>query len=319
MRTFRILILFCALCSVLGVRSETLAETQTESHGHYFPTGGRKIAISVPKGEEELGGRLAQFFTRCGAQVEMGFFAQLIYPTVSLRQRDTDGEGYSIRVRPGSIRVVYSSPIFAARAVDDLEGLFAEPYAQRMIRGVDVVSYDAKRRTADVSGVAVKEGGVVDCAVRYHSSASIAAALKRQAVAGSRAAVVLIASPEAMRLNLECMRVFNPNSPIVPRAECYNNQSAGEIVRAGEQAGVRVTFGVDLLSENPKFRFWSGHELNSVEGMRLVRAVIEEMASQWGVRRLYIGPKTGAYASDARYRDFLNQIAARSNVELVVR
>lgn len=296
-----------------------LSEERTEPHGQYFATGGRKIAINVPKGEEELGGRLAEFFARCGAQVEMGFFAQLIYPTVSLKQKEGADEGYTIRVRRGSIRVVYSSPIFASKAVDALEGLFAEPYAQRMIRGVDIVSVVSGKRVADPSGITVREGGVVDCAVRFHSSAAIQSAIKRQTATGNRGVVVLLGSPEAMRLNLECFRVFNPNTNIVPRNECYTQQMASEVVRSSEQLGARVTFGVDLLGENPKFRFWSGHELSSVEGMRIVRAMVEELAGQWGVRRLYIGSKTGAYASDTRYREFLDQIAARNNVELVVR
>lgn len=311
--------LLVCVCAQSVARAEFLAEERTEPHGQYFSTGGRKIAISVPKGEEELGGRLAEFFTRSGAQVEQGFFASLIYPTVSIKQKNSAEEGYSIRVRRGSIRVLYSSPIFAAKAVDALEGLFAEPYAQRMIRGVDIVSMVAGRRVADVSGVAVREGGVVDCAVRFHSVASIQSAIKRQSATGKSGVVVLLASPEAMRLHLECFRLFNPTAPIVPRAECYTQPIASEIVRGGEQVGVRVTFGVDLLGENPKFRFWSGHELSSVEGMRLVRAMIEELAGQWGVRRLYIGTKEGAYASDKRYREFLTQIAARNNVELVVR
>lgn len=306
-------------CALLLFASNSMAGERVDRHDRYFPTGGRKIVIATAKEQSQYNEELSNFFTSCGAQVETGFFARLIYPSVSITRSAIDGregEGFSIHVNRSSIKIRYSSPPYATQAIVYLKTLYSEPYAQRMILGVNV---SVGQGTIDTGASTLSvDGGVVDCSSKFHNINSIQAALKRQAATGNRNMIILLASPAAFRLNLECFNLFNPSNPIVAKNEAYNSKMIAEINQYASQNNIKVTLGVDLLSDNENFEHWSAHKLSSVEGMRIVRSMIEELSQKWNVRRLYIGSSTSATASDIRYRKFLTKMATDNKMEFVI-
>lgn len=296
-----------------------MAVERVDKHGRYFLTGGRKIAIVTPKEQSQYNEELSKFFASCGAQVMEGFFSQFIYPAVSVSCGQIEGragEGFSIRVSGSSIKIRYTSPQYATAAIAYLKTLYAEPYAQRMILGVNISVGEAKGVVAPA--LLSVDGGIVDCSTKFHNAAAIQGALKRQAATGNRNMIVLIGSPVAFRLNLECFNLFNSSTPIIAKNEAYNAAMIGEVFKYAWQNNIKVTLGIDLLSSNEHFERWSGHKLSSVEGMRLVRSMIEELSQKWNVRRLYVGSASSPAASDLRYRKFLTKMATDNKMELVI-
>lgn len=308
-------LLFCLSLLLAAAGAE-----KVDTHGNYFATGGRKICINTPKDASQLGAELSEFFASRGAIIMDGFFARIIYPDVTLSRgavEGTESEGFSIKVSGSKIAVRYTSMPYARKAVDYLKTLYTEPYAQRMIKGVNVVSTTAAKSAKQVAAPSIN-GQIVDCSTTHQSVTAICAAAKRTVASGNRSVTVLLASPAAFRLNLECFKLFNPTTPIVPVGETYTAANYAEIVQFAQNNNIRVTLGVDLLADNEKFEQWSAHKLSSVEGMRIVRAVIEELGAKWGVKRLYIGRSNIPQSVDRRYHDFLKKIAADNKIELII-
>lgn len=308
-------LLFCLSLLLAAAGAE-----KVDTHGNYFATGGRKICINTPKETPQLKKELSEFFASCGATIMDGFFARIIYPDVTLSRgavEGTESEGFSIKVSGSKIAVRYTSLPYARKAVDHLKTLYTEPYAQRMIKGVNVVSTTSIKSGKQVTAPSIN-GQIVDCSATYQNVGAICAAVKRAVASGNRSVTVLMASPAAFRLNLECFKLFNPTAPIVPANEAYTAANYAEIVQFAQSNNIRVMLGVDLLADNEKFEQWSAHKLSSVEGMRIVRAVIEELGAKWGVKRLYIGRSKIPQSIDRRYHDFLKKIAADNKIELII-
>lgn len=315
---------FFILLLFLLVSLPVLGAETVEEHNNYFLLGGRKVVVVTSKNDMQYNEEISAFLSSHGAQVMSGLMAQLFYSHVSLQPGmvGTRGtEGFSIKVNKNKITIHYSSAPYAARAVAYLKTLFAEPYAQRMIRGVNVTVIENQAKGSAQPRI---NGSIVDCTSRYLSTATIQAAIRRVAALGIPAradnyrVIVQMASPSAFRMTLDCFNLFNPLKAIIPRNEAYSAATFGELTKYANMNNIQILLGVDLLSRNEIFERWSGHTLNSVEGMRLVRALLEELSQKWGVKSLCIGTSDAPYASDARYRDFLNQIATATKLELVI-
>ncbi|MEG2760334.1 MAG: hypothetical protein RR921_03245 [Mucinivorans sp.] len=287
-------------------------------HGNSFLLGGRKVVIITHKTDTTYNSQIAKFLTASGAQVVEGMAAKVIYPRLVITRGEIEGktgDGFSIKVSRNKIAIRYTSDQYATKAIEYLQTLYDEPFARQIIRGVNVISIERRIKTNNMPGI---NGSVVDCASKYLALETIQAALRRLSASGKRDVIVLLGSPDAMRLNMECFTLFNPNQAIVAPKESYSPVLSSNLTRFGTTNNIKITLGVDLLSENKNFENWSGHQINSVEGMRLVRAIIEELAHTWGVDRLYIGQSTDTYANDVRYRAFLSKIATDNRVELVI-
>ena len=73
---------------------------------------------------------------------------------------------------------------------------------------------------------------------------------------------------------------------------------------------------LELLHENKPFTEAFGHSVFSVEGMRLVRAAIEDCIEAMHPKKICIG--TLSPNTDMRYLEFISSLASMLDVELVI-
>lgn len=313
-----------ALALILFTLLPLRAGEKIEKHGENFATGGRRVAVVTSKDGAEYKNELSSFLKNCGSLVIENNFAQLIFPTVKMVRGDMENgqQGYSIKVRRNKITIRYTSSESARSALDYFLTTFASPNGRRMLAGVDVVNYQSMVSTGNADkmghvGVFARSG-VVDGVSRHLTNAGIGSSIEKLPMADRRNPIVAIASNDTFRINMECMKLFNPNTSLSSKGEMYTASQIKNLFSTARNNRVNLALGVDLLSPNTGFEKWAGHSLNSVEGMRIVRAMIEEMASSWGVRRLCVGDSKALYASDKRYVDFLKEICHRNTVELIM-
>lgn len=313
-----------ALALILSALLPLQAAEKIEKHGENFATGGRKIAVITSKDGAQYKKELSLFLRNCGSTVVDNYFAQLIYPTVKMVKGDfaNGAEGYSVKVRRGKVTIHYTSPSSARSALDYLFTTFESPEGRRMLAGIDVVNSQLKNaipNTDQKGSVGVfARSGVVDGVSRHLTNAGIGSSIEKLPMADRRNPIVAIASDDTFRINMECMKIFNPNNSLTSKGELYSASQIKNLFSTARNNRVNLALGVDLLSPNTGFEKWAGHSLNSVEGMRIVRAMIEEMATTWGVSRICVGDSKALYASDKRYVDFLKEICRRNTVEMIM-
>lgn len=292
-------------------------------HGESFATGSRKVVVLVPAVASQYRGELVSFLSSCGAVVMNGFFAELIYPSVRMVHGDLDhgAEGFTIKVRKNKIQIRYTSDAQARRALDYLRTMYETPQGRRLIRGADVSIKQRKEGAVAVAGKGAgvfARPGVVDGISTHLSSNVIKSTVSKLVAGGYQDPILAIASDKIFRVDFYCLKVFNSSTPILKHGLSYQESEMKMLLAQMVKSNIRLVIGFDLLSPSPMFEQWSGHALNSVEGMRVVRAVVEEMAQSWGVSRLCVGVSDSLYAKDKRYMTFLQDICKRNSVEMIV-
>ncbi len=176
-----------------------------------------------------------------------------------------------------------------------------------------------KKRTQDVTPVATVDstltGNTLDAATRFLSVSQIETAIKNQP-AGERFYLTL-ATSTTWRMQSPSLEIANPSALIYPApGSLYTREQLQQIAATARTAGVELVPTLDLLIENQPFQRCFGHSIFSVEGMRLVRAALEDCVNTMHPERICLGRTTPD--ADERYRNFLNEIAGILGVKFII-
>lgn len=298
-------LLFTILLSL--VSSFAVADPVVEAHGANFPTASRKVVVVATQGDYKI--QIEQLLALHGAQIEQGFFAKLFLPNVSFKSVPNingSNRALSIRVTKNSVKVLYTSDEMGERALKLFESLFENPYGQRIIRGKDILEILPAEKSLPSSRSAITDGVTnlltvpqVQSAIRHSPNSDF---------------IMAVVSKRIFRFNFD---VFGGSTAAnIATSGAYSPTQIAQFVKSASDAGKRFVPAVDLISPNPIFEAYTGHSMNSVEGMRFVRAMIEQCARVWKVKAICIGRKSTVI--DGRYSAFLADIAAREGVDLIV-
>lgn len=328
MWNFRQILIFITLLLVslsaaaATTTSSELAEQEVEQvrHGRHFTTGARKVVVTTP--DQELTRRISERLTAHGATVVDGTMSKLFGARVVVaRVGKIEGQStaYSIEVGKSKIAIYYTTPEMLDAAIKQFYFLFDSPYGQRIIRGVNInFTADQPNKTAK-NAVRRNSAGITDGVTTALPTSQIENAIRTQLRSNPGSDFMLaMVNRKTFRIDFSALRGINPAIGVIcPTDTKYSTDQIRRFVAVAREAGGEFVPAIDLMSNNEAFKTYTGHEINSVEGMRFVRAMIEQCARQWNIRRICIGRRESG-AMQQRYIDFLSDIATREGVTLII-
>lgn len=301
----------CLILMVIGSYLSVIAQPVAQNHGRHFATYNRRVVVHASTVEDR--DAIEQMMVLHGAKIMTGFVAELIYPHISFKQVHTvqgSNSALSIRVSSSSIKISYTSQEMGKKAMEYFRSLFEAPYGQRIIHGRNIVEI---MPTQPKSTLKRNSAGVVDGVTRTLTAYEVQAAMKRSAPGDFMMAIV---SRRIFRFDFDVFASVNPTLGHIAQSGGYTSAQIVEMVKYGLAHRLNFVPAIDLLSDNAPFKTYTGHQMNSVEGMRFVRAMLEQCAQQWGVSKICIGNKEDI--RDKRYMEFLYNIAGVVGLELVM-
>lgn len=164
----------------------------------------------------------------------------------------------------------------------------------------------------------------IDLATSMRSMTDIESTIKKQAARHVKEIYVTLVDSVNWRMPSSSLDVAaSPGgaadpagSALYPADGRYTAAQLKQIQEICHREHIEMIPTLELLSENEPIRRTFGHSAFSVEGMRLVRAAIENCAEMLSPAKICLG--TDSAAVDARYREFITTLVSGLNVELVI-
>ncbi|MFI3287271.1 MAG: hypothetical protein R3Y61_02205 [Rikenellaceae bacterium] len=300
------------LFSVMGVMAQGVS---IKYNGEDFLTSGRKVVVKSPVAQLQTD--LSEWMLICDAVVMTDVFSKMFSPSVKLKYvNEIDGkrDSYKVTVKKNKIVVQYTDLELLEDAIAQLYKLEGEGSSGRIIRGA-VVSY-AKDRAAKIK-IRTNSAGIYDGISKKQSNSDIQEAIRAQVASDDKKFIFAIVNKSLFRVDFDVFKEVNPSMASICTAESYSKEEILSIVQYAEGRGGSFVPALDLLSDNAAFESFTGHKIHSVEGMRFVRAIIEECANVWGVQAICVGTLAKSDAPNY-YIDFLQDMADRNSVELII-
>ncbi|CDN30973.1 hypothetical protein BN938_0873 [Mucinivorans hirudinis] len=114
------------------------------------------------------------------------------------------------------------------------------------------------------------------------------------------------------RLWCETFEMANPAVKPIAASSVYDR----EILRDLLVKNRRAVLMVDLITPNKIFEQTTGHSQFSVEGMRFVRAIVEEYVDKLKIKRICLGATSDKI--DKRFADFLKFLERENSIEIII-
>lgn len=316
MRYFKhILPIVTALLLTLNLTAQDSSPERYE-HGRYFPTAGRKIIVKG--GNMEARGDIALKLASHGAIVADDFFSRLFSPRIVLLNAsriDGSSAAYYIEVKKGKVQISYTSDEMLDAALTDFYTLFSEPYGQRQITGCNILY----REDSEFQPTLRRSETIADGVSAELSTQIVENEIKNQLRTSKGGDFILaIANRKVFRVDFEVFKDINPELSSICSGWYYSTEQMRQFVRTAYDNGGNFVPAIDLLSKNERFEKFTGHTMSSPEGMRFIRALIEECSRVWGVNKLCIGRKQNISTNPEHYIDFINDIASREGIEIII-
>lgn len=283
--------------------------------GENFATSERRIVVKSPVAQYQTD--LSEWLLTLEGVVMTDIFSKMFTPSVTLKYTkaiEGNPNSYKLTVKKNKVLIKYTNPEMLEDAVAQLYKLEGESNGKRFIRGATV--FYARNASGEIN-IRTNGAGVYDGISKKQSQEDIEQAIRAQANSDDKKFILAIANKSLFRADFDVFKDVNPSMPSICTSESY---SQDEIIAQREYANTRgVTFvpALDLLSNNTAFENFTGHSAHSVEGMRFVRAMIEQCANEWGVTALCLGTMSKSEAP-SYFIEFIQDIADRNSIELII-
>ncbi len=314
MKLFRIIVLLLLL---LPSTLSTLAQNgKIEYTSSSFVLEGRKITI---RGADlELTNKIAEKLAYNGAMVAYGVMSKIFLPSITLsevKEIDDVDNAFNIKVTNSLVTIKYTSQKNLDLALVELYEMFDVAYGKRIIRGGAIAYRGEQIKTRSV--LYRNSEGVYDGVSSLVAISKIENAINKHFAENSdKKFIIALSNNQKFRAQFENLRGLNPQQSLMAE-NIYSTTQIRELVSYARSRGGEFIPAIDLLSQSPAFELYTGHKIDSVEGMRFVRVIIEEAANEWGVKELCVGRLTNGQVKPY-YIDFIKDIAQRNSINLIL-
>lgn len=295
---FRISLIIIILLSASSLNVGAVSK-KSVNHGRNFSLN---RAIVVDCDNEAAKDKITELITKAGASVKTkGLLASKI---VVDRVRNIDGvtekNAFQIKVTPKKVIIHYTSDVSLSDAMLKL----TEMVTYGKIIGKDITDWHTSP---------LGNEGVIDCSARILTATEIEGKIKAER---AKQVVLILADSDNWRIETDVFKLVNPQQNIYPDGRYYTQETIAAIIAKAARNKLTVVPMVELLTPNASFERVTGHSQFSVEGMRFVRAIIEELVQHLGCKKICLGTKSDA--ADERYMQFIEDIATKCDVELLI-
>lgn len=168
----------------------------------------------------------------------------------------------------------------------------------------------------------------IDAASSFRHIAELETAIKKQSDKRVKELYIIVVNSENWRMQSPSLEVARAESfvgaspdassamSLYPADGHYTTEQLQRLVAACERLHITQIPTIELLDKNAPIEKCFGHSSLSVEGMRLIRAAIEDCAKAFHTKKICLGMRS-AHA-DERYMKFIEDLFATLGYELVI-
>lgn len=268
-------------------------------------------------------GDMAQFLRDLGAPATSSYGrtrARIIFNRVSHIDGITGENGLRITIKPRRITVLYTSESGLNRAGELLRAHIRTQTRPYHIPTGVISDWGVQNAVRD-------RDATIDAATAMRTLSDIEAAIKKQADKRVRDLYIVLVSANSWRMqspSLEMARAENFSTDGKPTASIslyapdgyYTTEQLVKIKATAQRLHTSLIPTLELFEPNAPLSECFGHTSYSVEGMRLVRAAIEDCAKAFNTKKICLG--TPPADLDPRYMEFIENLFATLGLELII-
>lgn len=218
-------------------------------------------------------------------------------------------DAWQLSVKTRRITVAFTSENALRHAVEMLQSMVVKDAAGgKYIQGGIVADWGARTAVRDHDATA-------DAASSLRPVSDLEAAVKRLGGRSKEVYLILVSS-DNWRMESPSLEMAGPAGKLYPADGYYTTKQLQQVAAAAKRSHVEIIPTLELFSENRAFTTAFGHSVFSVEGMRLVRAAIEDCIEALQPAKICLGSMSPQV--DMRYMEFISDLASMLGVELVI-
>lgn len=218
-------------------------------------------------------------------------------------------DAWQISVKARRITVAFTSENALRHAVEMLQSMVVKDAAGgKYFQGGVVADWGARTAARDHDAMA-------DAASSLRPVSDLEAAVKRLG-GRSKEVYLILVSADNWRMESPSLELAGPADRLYPADGYYTTKQLQQVAAAAKRSHVEIIPTLELFSENRAFTAAFGHSVFSVEGMRLVRAAIEDCIEALQPAKICLGSMSPQ--ADMRYMEFISDLASMLGVELVI-
>lgn len=306
------------LLLTIGTTSLTLANIAPNppkkviTHGDYFPLN-REIYLKADKLPKETAIEFQNLLTSSGATVSTSFFKQFFSPKIIFKQtpniKNVEGdEKVKITVSYKKVLVEFNTPKAGLRGVELLLTILKKRNSAYTFDGVQIIDWATK-----IDKPTKQKHDGFDLTDPTVNKAFIIGMINKAPQGTSY--FLYAANPTRWAIESQIFDETNTKWTTLIAKPHYSIAEINEMIVAGQKKGVNVILNVNLIEENETFKEVTGHSIYSIEGMRFVRAIIEEYKNRLNIKSIAIGYIPAGI--DEFYLQFIERVKELNNIDII--
>lgn len=234
---------------------------------------------------------------------------RIVFVRVEAVEGATGSDAWRIEVKPRSITVSFTTENSLRQTVEMLQSMVErDPGGKYYIQGGMQAGWGSRTTARDYDATA-------DAATSLRPVSDLEAAVKRLG-GKSKEVYLILVNAESWRMESPSLERAGSAKQLYPADGYYSIRQLRLLADAARRSRVEIIPTLELFAENRPLMTAFGHSIFSVEGMRFVRAAIEDCVEMLRPSKICLGrlsPQT-----DMRYLEFISGLASMLNVELVI-
>lgn len=283
------------------------------THGDFFPLN-RAIYINTKGLPKETAIEFEKFISLQGGSVEKSFFKKFFIPKIVFRQmskvKEAQGdEKVRIEVSSKQVLIIYNTPRAALRGVELLLEIIKPRNGINVVDGVTITDWATRSFKQKTS---LKNDGfdLTDPTINKQFIVSQIAK-----TAPNTTLFLYAATPEKWAIKSNVLTDANDQFNSLIAKPNYSIEDINQIIEVGQKRGVNIILNVNLIEDSEIFKSITGHSIYSPEGMRFVRAIIDEYTSNLKQKTIAVGYIPAGI--NEFYLQFLNRVQELLGVEII--
>lgn len=273
----------------------------------------RAVTWSVKSGGASAVAAVDQLLQGGGATIQKSFFKKLFAPKIIIKQvRSVEGargdNALRIDVSTSRVSVMFTTEESLSRAFELLASMIVEKRGVSVIQGTDIIDWSA-------SAFVPKPGaGAVDLTSGALLARGQIEALIAKTKAGTQLELTVV-SPRGWVIESRALDGVHPSAKIYSATGFYTTAQLKTLADYAATRGVKMVLRAELLENNKAFKRVTGFDVNSVEGMRFVRALLGEWRRTTGIDIVDLG--NISKSADERFMEFLKLIDPMIDTQII--
>lgn len=218
-------------------------------------------------------------------------------------------DAWHMVIKGARITVSFTSENALQHAIATLQGMVTqEAGIGKYIPGGTYADWGARTAARD-------HGATADAATTLRPTTELEMTFKRIGNR-SREIYVVLVDADHWRMASPSLELAGAGRRLYPADGYYTTEQLQQLAAAAKRNHIDLIPTLELLSENRAFTAAFGHSVFSVEGMRLVRAALEDCIEAMHPTKICLGSISSQ--ADMRYMEFISDLASMLGVELVI-